>query len=165
LASLTGGAGVPALIVVAGALVVVAGACVTAATPEDFAPAAGTTAPDFTVLGEAFVVGEAFVAGEPFVAAAEGLAAGFAEGGVCALAPAELPAFAGDGDALAFGCAAPVSFCPMDAVTSTVAIAKILISFIVVPFTSSVRSTSQARPLPQPVPASPVLVPPDRLHD
>jgi hypothetical protein len=57
------------------------------------------------------------------------------------LALAGLAALAGDGVGVAFACEPPLSLCPIAAVTSTVAIANILISFIVVPFTSSVRST------------------------
>jgi hypothetical protein len=59
-----------------------------------------------------------------------------------------------------------LSLCPIAAVTSIVAIAKILISFIVVPFTSSVRSTSPPAILLEAVRAWPVsAAAPDRPHD
>src|SRR5258708_4660211 len=112
--------------------------------------------PDFTVPGAVFVAGEALVAGAVFVAAGEALVTGavfaatglFAAAGVVCALPAAAAAFTGVGDGTALGCPASGLLCPIAAVTSTVAIAKVLISFIVVPFTPSVPSTSQERPLP-----------------
>jgi hypothetical protein len=150
----------------AGTAGAVPGPCVLVAGIADFvdavfAPAAGVTAPVFTP-GAVFVVAEAFFAGADLVDAdwfavvADGAAG-------CPLALAGLAALAGDG--VAFACESPLSLCPIAAVASIVTIAKIFISFIVVPFTSSVRSTSPPAKLLEAVPAWPLLAPPVRPHD
>jgi len=117
--------------------------------------------PVFTALAGALVPAGAFVPGLDLVAAVCAVAGAAVE----ALAGADAVPFTGVGEAVAFGCAAPVVPCPRAAVTSIVAMARILISFIVVPFTPSVRSTLQARLL-EPAPAWPVpAAAPVQVHD
>jgi hypothetical protein len=168
---LAGAAGVPVLeAAFAGADVPVAGACVLVAGVADFVDAgfaltAGVTAPVFTP-GAVFVVAEAFLAGAVLVAD-DGLAFVPDVADDWPLALAGLAVLAGDGVAvgLAFACEAPLSVCPMAAVTSIVAIARILISFIVVSFTCSARSTSPPARLLEAALAWPVSAAPDRPRD